>query len=686
MNAENIFINREISWLDFNARVLQEAQDSTVPLIERLRFIGIFSHNLDEFFKVRYATNKRIALDGSEKEKLSAEKILEEINKKTLQLQHDSLFVLNTIIDELSKENIYVVDETGLDQSQKVFVNQYFLDIVSPALLTTMLNDVEDIPYIKDNHSYLAVRMELDHTSHPKLEPLQYSLIEISPELNRFVVLPSTTDNKYVIMIDDIIRYELATIFSIFNTISIEAHMFKFTRDAELDIDDDLSKSFLKKIEESVKDRLDADPVRFVYDKQIGVDTLQTLLDKMNIGNRDSITPGGRYHNRRDYMNFPSLGRKDLLYSPIIPLKIPGLTLEGSILEQIAKKDYLLNTPYQTFGYIVRFLREAALDPNVRNVFITIYRLSKISHVASSLIQAARNGKRVTVQIELQARFDETANIKYAEQMEKEGIHLIFGIPGLKVHSKICLIQRIEQDKIVRYGFISTGNFNESTAKIYTDFTLFTADQKLLKEVGKVFKFLKVNYKVYKYHHLINSPHDTLMGFKNLIAQEIKNHKDGKKASIRIKINNITNYKIIEALYDASRAGVKVQMIVRGICCLVPGVEGMSENIEVVSIIDKFLEHPRLMIFENAGNPSVYISSADWMTRNIQNRVEVSCPIYDKEIKKEIIEVFEIGWKDNVKSRLVGREGKNLYKTDSNQLKVRSQFETYNYFKHKLEL
>ena len=407
-------------------------------------------------------------------------------------------------------------------------------------------------------------------------------------------------------------------------------------------------------------------------------------MEKMGIDSKDSIIPGGRYHNRRDYMDFPSLGRTDLLYDKIQPLPINGLSLEKSIFTAIAKKDYLLYAPYHTFSYVVKFLREAALDPKVKTIKITIYRLAEISHVASSLINAAKNGKKVTVSIELQARFDEEANINYAEQMEHEGIHLVFGVQGLKVHSKMCVVEREEDNKIVRYGFVSTGNFNESTAKVYTDYTLFTSDSRILKDINKVFKFFDINYKIYRYKHIITSPHYTKSKLFKLIDNEIANVKAGKEGYIQLKLNSISSYVMVDKLYEASKAGVKIKMIVRGICCLIPGEEGFSENIEVISIIDKFLEHTRLYIFGNNGDPKVYISSADWMTRNIDNRVEVTCPIYDEDIKQELIETFNICWRDNVKARVFDKTQSNNYR--KNNLKpVRAQFETYNYYKEKLD-
>ena len=384
-------------------------------------------------------------------------------------------------------------------------------------------------------------------------------------------------------------------------------------------------------------------------------------------------------------MSFPSLGRKDLTYPPIQPLPVQGLTSDESLLKKIAEKDYLQYTPYHTFSNIIWFLREAALDPKVKSVKITIYRLAKNSQVVNSLINAVKNGKQVTVQIELQARFDEESNIRYAEQLKAEGVKLIFGVRGLKVHSKICVIERKEGKELKRYGFISTGNFNESTAKIYTDYTLFTANQEILKEVNKVFNFFDTNYNVQKFKHLIVSPHYTKKQLKHLIDEEIKNAKAGKEAYIKLKMNNITSYKMIDKLYEASRAGVKIQMIVRGICCLVPGIEGMSENIEVISIVDKFLEHPRLFIFGNGGTPKVYISSADWMTRNISFRVEVGCPIYDKTIQQELIDTFEISWADNVKARIINKAQDNTYRPHTTPA-LRSQVALYEYYQHKNKL
>ena len=698
MKIKNTYVNRELSWLKFNARVLQEAADEKVPLLERLRFAGIFSNNLDEFFKVRYATVKRVAMNESSDKELGvhAKELLEEITKEVIQLQDESLSIINTITEELEKEQIFIVNEKTLLPEHEAFVNTYFYDKVRPALFTIILNDLEKFPQLKDDVAYLAVKMTLKEdekasgvqkffSSKAYKEKIQYALIELPTTLNRFIELPQVGDKHYIIMLDDVIRFCLHLIFSIFNYESLSANMIKITRDAELDIDDDLSKSFVEKISSSVEDRRKGAPVRFVYDKTIDKDTLHFLIEKMGIVNTDSVIPGGRYHNRRDYMSFPSLGRTDLTYAPIHPLPVKGLTSEESLLKKIAEKDYLQFTPYHTFSNIIWFLREAALDPKVKSVKITIYRLAKNSQVVNSLINAVKNGKKVTVQIELQARFDEESNIRYAEQLKAEGVKLIFGVRGLKVHSKICVIEREEGKGIKRYGFISTGNFNESTAKVYTDYTLFTANQDILKEVNKVFNFFETNYNIQKYKHLIVSPHYTKKILKQLIEEEIKNAKAGKEAYIKLKMNNITSYKMIDKLYEASRAGVKIQMIVRGICCLVPGIEGMSENIEVISIVDKFLEHPRLFIFGNNGNPKVYISSADWMTRNISFRVEVGCPIYDETIKQELIDTFEISWADNVKARVIDQAQDNHYRPHTLPAQ-RSQVALYEYYQQKNKL
>ncbi|TXN36175.1 polyphosphate kinase 1 [Flagellimonas hymeniacidonis] len=691
IKIKNEYVNREISWLHFNARVLQESADKRVPLIDRLRFLGIFSNNLDEFFKVRYATVKRIVDAGKKgKSVLGGEKakdLLEEITKIVIAQQAGSLEILSSIEEELKAENIFIIDENEISENQAEFVREYFFKMVNQELMTIILNDLTEFPLLKDTAAYLAVKMVMTNDENAGANGRnRYALIEIPKGIDRFIVLPKEGEKNYIIILDDLIRFCLDSVFTMFEFESITAHMIKITRDAELDIDNDLTKSFIEKISSSVEHRKISDPVRFVYDKGIDKDTLQFLKEKMNIVDTDSVIPGGRYHNRRDYMGFPSLGRQDLMYEKIEALPIKGLSMEGSLLEKIAQKDHLIYTPYHTFAYVTKFLREAALDPKVRSIKITVYRLASASQIASALINAVKNGKQVTVQIELQARFDEQANIEYANQLQAEGINLIFGVPGLKVHSKICLVDREEAEGMKRYGFVSTGNFNESTAKIYTDYTLFTAHDGILKEMDKVFEFFETNYKINKYKHLIVSPHYTKSTFIKLIDNEIENAQAGKEAYIKIKMNSFTSYKMVDKLYEASRAGVKIQLIIRGICCLVPGVQGMSENIEAISIVDKFLEHPRLFIFGNGGDTKIYISSADWMTRNLDFRVEVGCPIYDSDIKQELLDTFDISWRDNQKARVFSEKQDNAYREkDANETAIRSQFELYEYYQRKLE-
>ena len=681
------YINREISWLSFNARVLQESMDPNVPLIERLRFVGIFSNNLDEFFRVRYATVKRIAEAGKKGKSVLggeiAKDLLEEITDIVIKLQAESSSYLKTIVKELESHNIFIIDEHQVREEHEEFIREYFLRNVSPSLMTIILNDIVKFPRLTDTAAYLAIRMELVEDQADENGYVRYALIEIPSNISRFVVLPQIDGRDYIIMVDDLIRYSLRNIFNMFSYKQISAHMIKITRDAELDIDNDLSKSFIAKISSSVENRKISHPVRFVYDKEIGEDTLQFLQEKMEIQDTDSIIPGGRYHNRKDYMGFPSLGRKELMYEPITRLEVPGFPLDGSLFKSIAVKDHLIYTPYHTFSYVIKLLREAALDPKVRRIKITMYRLANDSQVVASLINAVKNGKEVSVQIELRARFDETANIEYAEMLQEEGVQVIFGVPGLKVHCKVCLIEREEEGKIRRYGFVSTGNFNESTARIYTDYTLFTAHDGITKELNKVFDFFETTYKVTKYKHLIVSPHYTTNVFMKLIDNEIANAIVGKEAYIRIKMNSFTSYKMVDKLYEASNAGVKIQLIIRGICCLIPGIEGMSENIEAISIVDKFLEHPRVFIFGNGGDPRIYISSADWMTRNLENRVEVGCPIYDNELKQTLIDNFEMCWNDNVKARVFTAAQENSYKRNEDQY-IRSQFALYDYFRDKL--
>ena len=673
---KNKYLNREISWLDFNSRVLQEASDINVPIIERLRFLGIFSNNLDEFFQVRYATVKRIAESGVNKnddKNQNAIHLLDQITNKVIKLQNKSSKILNSIQSSLKKENIYFINENQVKDSQKEFLKDFFLRKISPALVTIILSKSRKYDFT-DNKAFLIANMIFNNQDNT------YAIVEIPENISRFAVLPKISNKQYIMLIDDIIRYHLKIIFSNYNYERIDTNMVKITRDAEMDIDDiDLSKSYIKKISEYVNKRKYSNPVRLVYDKDISNTTLDFIIKKLKVTSNDSLIPGARYHQRRDYMDFPDLSRQDLMYKKKKPLNILNFHIESNLLTQISKKDFLMYTPYHSFSYLVAFLRQSAIDPNVKSIKITLYRLSKNSNVISSLINAAKNGKKVLVQIELQARFDEENNIRVSEMLKAAGVELSFGVIGLKVHSKICLIERRENNNKKFYGFISTGNFNESTAKVYTDYTLFTANQSILKDVSKVFEFFKVNYKIQKYKHLIVSPHYTSSMLFSMINHEIENSKKGKKSVIILKLNSLTSYKFVDKLYEASNSGVKIKLIIRGICCLIPNLKNLSENIEVISVVDKYLEHPRVYIFENGGDKKVYISSADLMTRNLNNRVEVACPIYQKDLKKQILDTIKISLNDNVKSRLINLNKQNEFVENKNK-KIRSQWDTYDYF------
>jgi polyphosphate kinase len=669
------FKNRELSWLDFNERVLQEAADITVPLIERLRFIGIFSNNLDEFYKVRYATVKRLALSKKKVKKFykgeNAKDLLNLITERAIELQNRSNLILDFILKDLEKENIFIADEQSIPKDSISYIKSFFLDKIQPKLKIVLLNEKDDFPQLSESSCFLIIKVE------SKNKNLNYAIVQFPDKFERFIVIKNQ-DVKYVIMIDDIIRYHLFEIFKIFNPSNISANMIKFSRDAELDFDDDISKSYLEKISQSVKDRLKGDPLRFVYDKEIDPNTLKFLLEKMNINSEiDSIIPGGKYHNKKDYMNFPILNN-DLAYDKIEQLVIKDFYKHKTVFESIDERDFLVHTPFHKFNHILTFLSEASIDPEVKRICITIYRLSKLSSVANTLINAAKNGKEVVVQIELQARFDETNNIDYAKLMQDQGVKLIFGIPTLKVHAKVCVVEKLINNKILKYGFISTGNFNESTAKIYTDFTIFTSNQSLLDEISNVFEFFSFNYKKFKYEKLIISPYNTKKFFKSLIKNEIKNANRGKDAFIKIKLNNITNYEMIKELYKAAEEGVKIYLIVRGICCLIPDQKNTHNNIELISIVDKFLEHTRMFIFCNNGKNKTYISSADWMTRNLDNRVEVTIPIEDEKISNQLNEIFSIYWNDNQKSRYVNSENNNEYRKNELGI-IRSQSQVYNY-------
>jgi polyphosphate kinase len=538
-----------------------------------------------------------------------------------------------------------------------------------------MLDDRLPLPELRDRSIYFFVKLA-------KNNKYRYALIEVPDTLSRFLVLPETNHLKFIILIDDIIRYSLEDIFFIFDHDKIEAYSIQLTRDAELDLDKEVSEKFIDALSKSLAKRQKGKPMRLLYDTEMPIEMLNYLVSKMGL-HSESLIPGNRYHNFKNFIAFPNVGRPELEYSRTEPLSVAGLSFGKSLMMLISTKDYLVSTPYQSFDYIIHFLREAAIDPKVKEISITLYRLADNSRVIHALINAAKNGKKVNALVELRARFDEQANITYASRLEEEGVNVLYGIPNYKVHSKIILVSRLEKGKLAYYAALSTGNFNEKTASLYADHTLFTADKRITGDMQGVFRALMKNTLPRGFKNLIVSPIDSRPAIYKLIDNEIANAQAGKEAYMILKMNSLADEQMIEKLYAASNAGVKIKMIVRGMCCLIPGVKGWSENIEVVSIIDKYLEHARAHIYCNGGTELIYLTSADFMTRNIENRVEVGFPVYDETLKKEIRDIIDIQLRDNTKSREINSHNTNKYHKTKTAIPYRAQIDIYNYLKTK---
>jgi polyphosphate kinase len=673
------YIPKEISWLSFNERVLQEAENKSVPLIERFKFLGIYSNNLDEYFRVRVATLKRLSHFGSK-----SKNILGYSPKSTLKKVHDIVLSQNTkfekiysgLIQELDKHNIHIVDEKQLNAEQSEFVQKYFHQEVRTRLMPFLIEKDTELPNLTDDAIYLAIYLVKKEN-----QKKRFALMEIPTNvLPRFIVLPEKDDEKYVMFIDDIIRSGLKEIFFIFDFDEFSAYTIKLTKDAELDIVDDISESYIDKLSRSLQQRKWGSPTRFIYDRDMPDDLLKILSHKLNFGPNDVIIPANRYHNFKDFMKFPNLGRKKFYFEQMAPILHKDIQPGKSILSAIKKKDIMLFFPYHPFDHFIDLLREASIDPYVTTIQITLYRLARNSSVINALLNAVRNGKYVTTVVELQARFDEEANILWGNKLMEEGVKVIYGVPGLKVHSKLCLITRTKNDVTQRYAAIGTGNFNEDTAKIYTDHLLLTTNKKITNEVFKAFNFFNVNYRKDNYYHLVLSPFFLRNKITQLIDTEIKNAKSGKNAFIYLKLNNITDSEIINHLYAASKTGVTIRLIIRGMISLVPGIKDVSENIKAIGIVDRFLEHTRFLIFCNGGNEQCFISSADLMTRNIEHRIEVTCPVFDKNIKNELKEIFEIQWCDNVKARKFDDSQSNEFVKPGKQC-IQSQIEVYKYLR-----
>jgi len=676
-------INRDISWLSFNARVLQEADDPNVPLIERLRFLGIFSNNRDEFFRVRVATIRRMAKWPNKAKAALGEDpdvLLEQIQKIVLRQQKKFDLMYESILRELKKENILFVNEKQLSEEQGVFVRSYFHEHIYPFLFPIIIDTAPRFPYLKDKSSYLTIRL----VENAKERRWKYALVELPTDAtSRFLILPVKDGIQRVILLDDVIRYCLKDVFNTFNFESIEAYAIKLTRDAELDIDSDVSKSWMEKISRSVKMRKKGQPVRLTYDQEIPADLLRFIQKKIKLNEPEYLTPGGRYHNFKDFINFPYLGNMRLRYPVHQQLDHPLLANQQSLFKAIRRQDILLSYPYQSFHHIIDLLREASIDPNVHSIRITLYRAAKNSGIINALVNAVKNGKHVTAVVEIQARFDEEANINYASSLQEEGVQVIFGVPGLKVHSKLILITRKEGGKMIQYAHLGTGNFNEQTAKIYCDHSLLTCDKKITGEVAKLFSFYQDNFRTGTYKRLFVSPFNMRKKFIQLINKEIENAEAGRPAYMILKMNSLVDQEMIRKLYQASGASVKIILIVRGICSLVPGLKGYSENIEVISIVDKFLEHSRIFVFANGGDEKYYLSSADWMFRNLDNRSEVAVPVLDKQLKSQLKQYLLIQLNDNTKARIVNKDQDNKFVTQINGHRIRSHEDIYRWISGK---
>nr|HQV32437.1 polyphosphate kinase 1 [Calditrichia bacterium] len=677
--------NKEISWLSFNGRVLQEAGDRSVPLMERMKFLGIFSNNLDEFFRVRVATLKRLERLGKKAEKIIGHRpsdILEEIHRIVLSQQADFDNIYQEILQELAREKIFLINENQLEDEQAEFVRQYFRNEVRPALIPIMLDQLDEFPELRDHAIYLVITLMQENQP----QTLRYALIELPTEvLPRFVELPPDGINRHIILLDDVIRFCLAEIFSMFEFDTFRAYTIKLTRDAELEFDDDLSVSFMKKVTRGLQQRKSGDPVRFVFDQRMPPELLKIFSRKLFKGRMDgTLIPGGRYHNFKDFIRFPRVGAAALMDKPPKPLRHPELDGDGSLFKVLKSREIMLNYPYQSFDYVIDFLREAAIDPKVTHIRITLYRVARNSNVTNALINAAKNGKSVTVVMELQARFDEENNIYWAHRLQEAGVRVIHANPNYKVHSKLILVSRKHRRKEILYANIGTGNFNESTARLYTDTSIFTTDSRITKEILSVFQMLEVNYQNPKFKHLLVSPINMRSEILRLIDQEISNARSGKEAYIFLKINNLTDKDIIAKLYDAGRAGVEIRLMVRGMFSLVSNAPEASDGIEGRTIIDRYLEHSRIIVFGNGGNPLYYLASADWMPRNLDRRVEVTCPIYNPELQEELRQIMEIQWRDNVKNRVLDRNLINQYRErEEGEPRFRAQDEVYRFLRER---
>lgn len=677
-------IQRDISWLSFNGRVLQEANDPSVPLKERLRFLGIFSNNLDEFFRVRVATLKRmVEFAGKKKLNMHLEEdpqsILDQIQVIVLQQQNEFNRIWENILTELKKENILLLNEKSLNREQQAFVKNYFDEEVRSNIIPLMIESLPQLPYLRDKSIYLGVVMRKKDSAYQQ----KYALIEIPARtVGRFIQLPSKPGVHSIILLEDLVRFNLPHIFSYFEYDLFDAHIFKVTKDAEIDIDNDVSTTFVEKIEKGLKNRRKGKTVRFVYDKEMDAGLLEYLIRRLNLNRKSNIIPGGRIHNFRHFMDFP-----DEVFATKSTRR-PSFThreLKSSmrVTDVIVKKDLMLHFPYHSFNPLIDLLREAAMDPDVISIRVTAYRLAENSKIINALINAARNGKEVVVMLELKARFDEEANLEWKTVLEEEGVKVLLGPDRMKVHAKLCVIKKRKGNKTIQYGFVSTGNLNEKTARIYGDHCLLTANRNVMADINRIFRCLEVPSAGIEHLRtcktLMVCPVSMRKQLAALIDREIKHAKAGKPASIILKVNSLSDTLLIKKLDEAALAGVEVRMIVRSIFCAMIHGKKLKARMSAISIVDEYLEHARVMIFHNLGKEKIYISSADWMVRNLDHRIEAAIPVMDPAICAELKDIIHIQLRDNVKARILDDELSNNYVPSTGKKKVRSQIETYQY-------
>lgn len=679
-------IARDISWLAFNARVLQEAQDPKNYIYDRLRFIGIFSNNLDEFFRVRVATlNRMVRLGKTAKVHLeqNPDKILARIQQIVMHQQTVFDETFNEIIQVLQSKKIFIKTELQLSKEQKDFVTNYFNDKVRTQIIPLMIESIPHMPLLRDKSIYMAC--VLGNTSNPMLQ--RYALIEIPTRvLPRFIIMPSKKGQHDIILLEDIIRYNLPHLFAPFGFNRFLGYIIKVTRDAELDIDNDINTSVIDKIEKGLKNRKRGRATRFVFDRSIDANLLDYLIKRLNLSKKDNLIPGSRIHNFKDFMDFPQSVFEDIKPRPNAFVH-PLLVQPCRIMEVLDKRDVMLNFPYHSFDPIIDLLREAAIDPFVQSIKITCYRLAKDSKIVNALVNAVRNGKEVTVVLELRARFDEEANLQWKARLEEEGVRVFIGLPDMKVHAKVCVIKKREFKKIKQYGFVSTGNLNENTARYYGDHCLLTTNRNIIADINRMFTFMESpvhNFALLnKCKTLPVAPVNMRLFFIDLIDKEIKAAKKKQEAKITVKLNSLVDELLINKLYEAAKAGVDVKLIVRGSCCAYTTQKTFKKPIHAISIIDEYLEHARVFVFHNGGQPKVFISSADWMVRNLDHRIEAACPILDKDIQQELIHILNIQLSGNVKARILDNEQKNEYvPRKKGEPVVRSQMAIYE-FLHK---